>query len=52
MGSREELAALKAQVPGLRPVSAFAHYLDDDEELLERFGRVHRCNRYDLILEP
>jgi predicted N-acetyltransferase YhbS len=52
MGSREELAALKAQVPGLRPVSAFAHYLGDDEDMLERFGRVHRCNRYDLILEP
>jgi GNAT superfamily N-acetyltransferase len=50
--SREELATLKPQVAGLRPVAAFAHYLGDDEDLLKRFERVHRCNRYDLILEP
>jgi GNAT superfamily N-acetyltransferase len=52
MDSREELAALNPQTGDLRPVSAFAHYLGDDEEVLERFERVHRCNRYDLILEP
>ena len=52
LGSREELAAIQAQIPGLRPVSAFAHYLGDDQDVLGRFERVHRCTRYDLILEP
>ena len=52
LGSRAELAAIQTQVPGLRPVSAFAHYLGDDQGVLERFERVHRCTRYDLILKP
>lgn len=51
MGSRDELAAIQPQISGLRPVSAFAHYLGDDEGVYGRFERVHRCNRYDLYLE-
>jgi GNAT superfamily N-acetyltransferase len=52
LSSRDELAAIRPQLPGLRPVSAFAHYLGDDEAVYGRFGRAHRCTRYDLILEP
>ena len=52
VGSRDELAAIQPQVPGLRTVSVFAHYLGDDESVYGRFERVHRCNRYDLVLEP
>ena len=36
----------------LKPLSVFAHYLGDDEAVYGRFERAHRCNRYDLILEP
>ena len=50
--SRDELSAVRPQVPGLRPVSVFAHYLGDDEGVVGRFERAHRCIRYDLILEP
>ncbi len=50
MSSREELSAMQVQLPGLRPVSAFAHYLGEDEDLLAGFERVHRCSRYDLVL--
>jgi hypothetical protein len=52
LGSHEELPAIQAQVPGLRPVSVFAHYLGDDEAVIGRFGRAHRCTRFDLFLEP
>jgi GNAT superfamily N-acetyltransferase len=52
MGTREELAAVQSRVPGLRPVSVFAHYLGDDEAVIGRFERAHRCNRFDLYLEP
>jgi GNAT superfamily N-acetyltransferase len=52
MGSRDELAAFRPQVRGLRPVSVFAHYLGDDEGVYGRFERAHRSNRYDLVLEP
>ena len=51
LSSRAELGAIRAELPDLRPVSAFAHYLGDDEDVYGRFERVHRCNRYDLILE-
>ncbi len=50
--SQDELAAVQAQVPGLRPVSVFAHYTRDDEGVCGRFERAHRCIRYDLVLEP
>lgn len=41
-------------LPKIKPVSVFAHYAASDAaDVLERFERVHRCNRYDLVLaEP
>jgi GNAT superfamily N-acetyltransferase len=51
--SREEmLGALRSEIPALRPVAAFAHYLGEDRGFLERFQRTHRCSRYDLVLGP
>ena len=52
MNSPDELEAIRPEFAGLRPVSAFAHYLGDDEAVYGRFARAHRCHRYDLILEP
>jgi GNAT superfamily N-acetyltransferase len=52
MRSPEELAAIQTQITGLRPVSVFAHYLGDDEPVIARFERAHRCTRFDLYLEP
>ena len=52
LASREELATIQPQLSALRPVSAFAHYLGDDEAVYGRFARRHRCHRYDLILGP
>ena len=52
LASREELAAMQTQVPGLRPVSVFAHYLGDDGAVIGRFARAHRYSRFDLYLEP
>jgi GNAT superfamily N-acetyltransferase len=50
--SREEIdSAIRCDIPGLRPVSVFAHYTGDDETVPRRFGRGHRCSRYDLDLE-
>jgi GNAT superfamily N-acetyltransferase len=51
LSSRQELAAIQTQVPGLRPVSVLAHYLGDDEVVIRRFARAHRCSRFDLYLE-
>jgi ribosomal protein S18 acetylase RimI-like enzyme len=52
MSTREEVdSAIRCDIPGLRPVSVFAHYTGDDETVCRRFGRVHRCSRYDLDLE-
>jgi GNAT superfamily N-acetyltransferase len=52
MRSAEELGAIQTRVPGLRPVSALAHYVGDDEGVIGRFARAHRCSRFDLYLEP
>jgi hypothetical protein len=41
---------IASSVPGLRPVAVFAHYTGQDETVYGRFKRVHRCNRYDLLL--
>jgi GNAT superfamily N-acetyltransferase len=49
---REEIGrAIRCDIPGLRPVSVFAHYTGDDETVCRGFERVHRCSRYDLDLE-
>jgi ribosomal protein S18 acetylase RimI-like enzyme len=49
--TREEIdSAIHCEIPSLRPVSVFAHYTGDDETVLRRFARVHRCSRYDLEL--
>jgi GNAT superfamily N-acetyltransferase len=51
MTTREEIdGAIQGKIPGLRPVSVFAHYTGDDETAGRHFGRVHRCSRYDLDL--
>ena len=51
MTTRDEVAgSLRTEVPALRPVKVLAHYVGAEEELLARFQRVHRCNRYDLYL--
>ena len=34
----------------LYPVSAFFHYVGNDETFLAQFKRVHQCRRYDLRL--
>lgn len=48
---REELRQLThAELPEIRPVAVFAHYGGNDPAVLGRFQRVHRCNRYDLVL--
>lgn len=52
MSTKQEIdSAIRCDIPGLRPVSVFAHYAGDDEAVGLRFGRVHRCSRYDLDLE-
>lgn len=49
--TQEEIdSAIRCEIPGLRPVSILAHYTGDDETVCRRFGRVHRCSRYDLVL--
>jgi ribosomal protein S18 acetylase RimI-like enzyme len=51
MNTREEIdSAIRCEIPGLRPVSIFAHYTGEDETVHRRFERVHSCNRYDLDL--
>jgi len=47
---RDELRdAIRAEIPGLRPVQAFAHYLGEDPEMVRRkFRRVHQCVLYEL----
>ena len=52
MNSPDELTAIRPELAGLRPMSAFAHYLGDDQAVYGRFARAYRCHRYDLILEP
>lgn len=37
-------------LPDIRPVAVFAHYMGNDPAVLGRFERVHRCHRYDLVL--
>lgn len=44
------VAAIQTQVPGLRSVSVFAHYLGDDDAVIGRFARAHGCSRFDLYL--
>jgi ribosomal protein S18 acetylase RimI-like enzyme len=52
LDSRQEIVStIHASVPGLRPVAVFAHYLGDDDQVCAQFGRVHKCNRYDLFLD-
>ncbi|MGI6081465.1 MAG: hypothetical protein ACOYEP_01145 [Limnochordia bacterium] len=49
---QEELRRLThAELPDVRPVAVFAHYSGTDATVLRRFRRVHRCHRYDLILD-
>jgi GNAT superfamily N-acetyltransferase len=48
----EMRGALRSEIPALRPVAAFAHYVGQDRTVLERFRRIHRCSRYDLNLGP
>jgi GNAT superfamily N-acetyltransferase len=51
--SEEEMrGTLHSEIPALRPVAVFAHYTGEDRTVLERFRRIHRCNRYDLVLGP
>lgn len=46
-GREEADRVLKSLVPGLRVVSAFAHYTGSGEELAEQgFRRVHKCRLY------
>ncbi len=33
----------------LKPVSVFAHYTGNNSAITQRFKRVHKCSRYDLI---
>lgn len=49
---REEVRRLThADLPEVRPVAVFAHYFGNDAAVLKRFERVHRCHRYDLLLQ-
>ena len=42
---------IHSTLPGLRPVSTFAHYRGDSAAAVrQQFRRVHACNRYDLPL--
>lgn len=42
---------VKLYIPGLRPLSVFAHYVGDDPKILKKFKRVHRCNKYVLFFK-
>jgi ribosomal protein S18 acetylase RimI-like enzyme len=42
---------VNAEVPGMKLMSAFAHYTGNDDSIINQFKRVYRCNRYDLIIE-
>lgn len=50
---RDEVdTAISSDISGLKPRHIFAHYRGDDaDHLQQRFRRVHRCSRYDLILK-
>lgn len=47
---KEVESTLESEVLQLRPVSACAHYTGNNEEILNRFNRVHECSMYELIL--
>ncbi|MGD6969252.1 GNAT family N-acetyltransferase [Rossellomorea vietnamensis] len=50
-GSEKLTGVLKAQIGGLHPVQAFAHYVGDEKEKVKRtFERVHECFGYDKQL--
>lgn len=40
---------LQSGFKGCHPMSAYCHYLGDDEDFLRQFSRVHECRRYDLV---
>lgn len=47
-GGDELRGVIRAEIPGLRPVQAFAHYLGDDPgAVFRRFRRVHQCVLYE-----
>ena len=50
-GGKEIQTAMQCSIPGMLPVTAFAHYLGEDrEEIKRRFKRVHECRLYQLQL--
>ena len=51
-GAGELKGAIKSEVPGLMPVQTFAHYVGKDQEgIISRFTRVHRCVLYELKIQ-
>jgi N-acetylglutamate synthase-like GNAT family acetyltransferase len=44
----EMSGAIHSEIPGLRPIRVFAHYVGEYEGIRDRFKRIHKCNRYDL----
>lgn len=48
-GSDEVEGALQSSIPGLKPVTVFAHYTGDEvDSIRARFDRVHDCNCFRL----
>ncbi len=48
LDEKEAKELLKSNIPELRPLSMFAHYVGNDPEILGRFKRIHKCDRYEL----
>lgn len=48
-GAGELKGAIRSEIPGLRPVQVFAHYVGEDPEAIRsRFTRVHQCVLYEF----
>ena len=42
---------ISSQIPQMKPMTIFAHYVGDNDTFLAQFKRVHRCSRYDLAIK-
>ena len=50
-GDSEVNSAIKSELSNLFPIQAFAHYVgEDNEQIKEKFKRVHECNCYEKML--
>lgn len=50
-GTEMEPEIINSDIQNMKPISVFVHYSGNDDSFLNRFNRVYRCIRYDLVIE-